>query len=350
MVKQRVRQGYYSPDRPLPSVRALREEFDVSLTVIQKAMRYLEEDGVVLAHHGKNITLVPDSTCEQTALLFGFIYPFAGSLVFHRDVLDFADQAFADRYNFAVVRSSNDDPVREREIAEHFVANGVKGLILWPASNDPNGPFFEELARSYPVVLVDRTLPAANLPAVTHDTRAIGADIIATLLEKKRKQRLLVIVDNLKITPYKDLVQGMQEQATELGRMADVTVVYLPITKAIEDLSGGDFKLVDACHKQVERMVHEGGYDALFCTQDDFIEFAMIDTAMIDAFPQMQLATLKPVGGTMKSRKYHQHEPIKWLINSGEVVSKAADLLQRWLLSRKKPKAIQMPCLFESPQ
>jgi len=53
------------------------------------------------------------------------------------------------------------------------------------------------------------------------------------------------------------------------------------------------------------------------------------------------------VGGTMKSRKYHHYEPIKWLINSGEVVSKAADLLQRWLLSRKKPKGIQMSCLFE---
>lgn len=340
IVKQRVKLGYYHHNKPLPSVRTLREEFGVSLTVIQRAMRHLEEEGVVSAHHGKNITLTPDSNCDQTAILFGFIHPFAGTLEFRRDVLDYADRTFADRHNCAVVRSSNDNPNREREIAQHFILNGIKGLLLWPASDNPNGSYFSELAKEYPVALVDRTLAGADLPAVIYDTHKLGQEIVTRILGSMKKQHLLVIVDNLKISTYDNLVLGVQQQAGHWGRMADVTIVYLPISQAIEQLTTGDFGLMDSCAEQIRRLLAEGKYDAVFCTQDDLIEYAIIDTNLLDEFPHIQLATMGPVGNTKKSRKFHRCNPIKWRVNLVSQVSQAVDLLQRWLLSRQKPKSI----------
>ncbi len=339
-LKQRVRTGLYRTSDPLPSVRSLSEEFGVSLTVVQRAVRHLEEKGVVKTQPGKAMLVAEHEACEMAAIMFGFIHPYGTSMTFSRDVLGFVDQAFEDRSNFAIVRTSRDDPIREREVAEHLIANGVKGLIVWPASNNPNGEYFTSLSKTVPVVLIDRLLAKANLPAVIVDCYAGGIDICNHLLNNMKKKRLLVLMDDLRITTYEDTIRGIRYAASAMGRMGDITIVQLPLTKFIQGINNCDFSEVPAYAEYVERLLSEGNYDALFCTQDEFIDYAMVETGVTDKFPSVQLGIMVGKGVNTRSAKYNRLGVLSWTHDMGNMVSVAADMVQQWLLSRRMPKDI----------
>jgi len=339
LIKQRVRTGIYRPGVSLPSVRTLCDEFNVSVNVVYRAIRELEESGIVKTHHGKGTMVADSDPCENAAIFFGFIHPYVSSMGFHRAVLEYVDEAFAERSNFAVVRSSKDSPEMEREIVEHLIANGVKGLIVWPTNADSNGEFFMRLSQTVPVVLVDRTIMGADLPAVMMDYQACGAELGQTMLEKRK--RLLVLMDNLQISSYREITMGIEGAARDMGRAGDVTVVQLPISQLVsEKTSKGDYSGIPETASYIERLLVEGSYDAVFCTQDEFIDYVMAQTGLMDRFSGVQLGTFRSVGPNDRSIKYSQLNCMEWFSSAGEMVSHAADLVQRWVYSRQMPRDV----------
>jgi DNA-binding LacI/PurR family transcriptional regulator len=259
---------------------------------------------------------------------------------FHRDVLEYVDDAFSERSNFAMVRSSKDNPALEREIAEHLIANGVKGLIVWPTNDDPNGEFFMKLSQKVPVVLTDRLLAGADLPAVLLDYHACGREISEMLLGKLKKNRLLVLMANLRISSYQDLAEGIDARAAELGRTADVTTVQLPITRVLQQLGKSDYSEMPGMAEKIERLINDGGYDAVFCTQDDIIEHVIVQTGLAERIPGVQFATFRGIGPNERTIRYAELNCLEWVSNFGQMVAEGADLIQRWVLSRQKPKEI----------
>jgi DNA-binding transcriptional regulator YhcF (GntR family) len=338
-LKQRVRTGLYPVGNALPSIRHLCKEFNVSQGIVQHAIRKLEEAGVVKAHHGKGILVQDEDSCEQAAIFFGFIHPYLSSMGFHRDILEYVDEAFSERSNFAVVRSSKDNPILEREIAEHLIANGVKGLILWPTNDDTNGEYFQKLSQKIPVVLVDRLMAGADLPTVVLDYHACGREICHMLLGKMNKKRVLVLMDNLRISSYQDIYQGIDSAARELERSKDVTIVQLPITQeVIQKINNSDFSEVPHYAEYLDRLLAEGGYDAVFCTQDEFLDYCFAQTGLAEKFPKLQPATFRATGPNERSIKYTALKCLEWFSNSGNMIAGAADLVQRWVLTRQMPK------------
>jgi len=341
LIKQRVRTGIYQPGAPLPSVRTLCDEFQVSVNVVYRAIHELEELGIVSTHHGKGMMVTNGDSCDKAAIFFGFIHPYVSSMGYHRAVLEYVDEAFAERSNFAVVRSSKDNPALEREIVEHLITNGVKGLIVWPTNDDPNGEFFMRLSQRIPVVLVDRLLSGAELPAVMLDYMACGREIGETLLGRLGKKRLLVIMDTLRIRSYQDIITGIERSAREMGRSKDVTIVQIPISERIcQKTSRSDFSEVPAIAAHLERLLAEGGYDAAFSSQDELIDYAVAQTGMAARFPEVRWATFRSVGPNDRSMMYAKMECLEWYACSGEMVSRAADLVQRWVLSRQMPRDV----------
>jgi len=339
LIRQRVRTGMYGPGTPLPSVRSLRDEMAVSINVVYRAVRQLEEEGLVKTHQGKGMTVTEGGTCETAAIFFGVIHPYARHQPFHMSVLNYIDQAFAERSNFCVVRSSDGDAERERQVAEQLVANGVKGLLVWPTAGDPNGRYFGELARRLPVVLVDRLLPEVELPAVVHDYRDGGSQVVRHLFGALGCQRLLAIIDDLRISAYEDTHYGLLEAACDLRRVSNVRVVRWPISEIIYHIRRGDFGLCDEYTEKARRFIRAEGYDAVFCTQGTFVDYGLVQSGLIDAFPQLRL-TLMGADGDPGSRKYIASRPIEWVYDSGRMVTTAADLLQRWAITRQRPKGV----------
>jgi DNA-binding transcriptional regulator YhcF (GntR family) len=356
-LKQQVRTGQYKANNLLPSVRMLSHEYGVSLNVIQRAIRVLEEDGVVATHPSKGMVVLDGTPCQKAASVFAFIQPYSAGMGFEQDVLSFAEQAFSERDNFMVVRSSHSNPNDERAIAEHLIQNNIQGILLWPVDNDPNGLFFKSLSKRVPIVLVDRKIEGMDLPLVLHDTYGAGRDVVQTMLEGLGRKRILAVVDNLKISPYQELIRGFQDQANEMDRMADLTILQLPISEFINQINISDFSQVNKLEKYLERLLKEGGYDAFFCQQDEFIEYVLIETGLYDRFRHVQLGTMHGKRSNNRSRKFNQAGVLIWTIDFGKAITLAADILQEWFMSRKRVSGVtqvkidlKMPNNLECPR
>jgi len=347
---QRIRTGDYRAGEPLPSIRAISDEFNVSVNVVQRAIRILERDGLVRPQHGKQVMVTGDEGAKRAALIFGLIHPYAEGMAFGRDVLHYAGRAFSERHNLLVTVSSDGLAARERERAEHLLNNGVCGLLVWPVANDDNAPFFAELSRKVPVVLVDRLISGASLPAVIHDTHAAGRDVCSYFFQQCGKRRLLVVMDDLDISPYHDMIRGMRAEALELGRMADLTVIQLPVSELVRQFNQGDFSSVDHYAASIERLVREGGYDALFCYQEEFLDYVVVDNGLLDRLSSLSLGATRSVDINIRSRRYVEAAPAIWQIDHVGAISAAADRLQEIVLSRRRSnEVVTIPLVRRRP-
>jgi DNA-binding LacI/PurR family transcriptional regulator len=333
-IKHRVRTGVYKPGDVLPTVRTMSREFGVSVKAIHQAVHTLEESGIVQTHPRRGVRVAREDGCERAAIFFGFINPYTTSEGFHRTILEHIEEAFSERFNFAIVRSSKDNPVLEREIAEHLIANGVKGLIVWPTNADPNGDYFLKLSRKIPVVLVDRLLAGADLPAVLLDYHNCGREISETLLGKMNRKRLLVLMDTLRISSYQDMAEGLESMAAELHRANSLTNVQLPITRLAQKWGVSDFTEIPGVAEKIERLLNDGQYDSVF------IEHAMVQTGLMDKFPSLQVATFRGTSPNERTIRYAKLGCLEWFTDLGQMMAQAADLVQRWVLSRQMPKGV----------
>ena len=249
------------------------------------------------------------------------------------------NEAFEGRSNLCVGVSSKDDPTREREVANHLIANGVKGLMLWPVNDDPNGEFFNALSRKVPVVLVDRLLRGVDLPAVVHDYYHGGKGIAEHIFGTLKKKRLLVLMDDLKISSYEDITRGIKQGAIDAGRETDMTIVQLPMTKVIDNIERMDFSDIDRYSQYVDRLLEEGSYDAAFCPQGVFINLVMVETGVMDKHQSVQLVTLADeTHVNTAGKKFNSLGILRWYCGTARMVTTAADLVQRWVLTRQIPK------------
>ncbi|MBL4700148.1 MAG: GntR family transcriptional regulator [Phycisphaeraceae bacterium] len=332
-LKQKMQQGIYQSGSMLPSVRKLRDDFGVSTNVIYRAMRELEENGLVQSHHGKGTMVQENNRVARTAILFAFIQPYPASTPFEQRVIQYAEEGFSARGNLMVFRSSQLDVALEREIAEHAINNGVQGILLWPVENNPNGPFFEKLSQKVPIVLVDRLLDNAKLPAVIFDTYEAGKDICREMLEVKNRKRMLCIIDDLKISPYKNLMQGLRDQAKIIGRSDDLTIIQLELSKFIEQINNNDFSAVNHFKEDVEKLITKGGYDTIFSPQDQFLKHVIVETGLHDQLNDIQLVDIFTPNASPQARQYNKSGVLHWILDFPQLIEKANDMLQRIVLT-----------------
>lgn len=335
-LKQEIRRGKFQAGKPLPTVRKLSEEYGVSLRVIQQAICSLREDGTIITHHGRGMSVANSDSCKKTSLLFGLIQPFQSESVFGQQVVLYAEEAFSNRENLMVIRSSKSQVAQERKLAEHLLHNGIQGILLWPVENSPNAEYFQQLSKKIPVVVVDRKLNGSHLPFVSLDMYQAGMDICEYFFSTIKKKRLLVILDNLQISPDQKFIHGMQKQARNMSQMANLTVTQFPISSFIRELNHADYSSVETYREAVSQLVEDGKYDAIFCPQEEFLESVIIETGMGNEIPNLTLGSMTgPI--LTRGRAYNEFGVVRWVWDFPKMISQAADLLQQWVLEGKKP-------------
>lgn len=339
-LEQRIRRGEYAGGQTLPSVRALSKEFGVSLNVIQRAVTQLSEKGILVAQHGRGLTVAHADRCQRSAIVFGFVQPYTSQMAFEQQVLLYAEEAFANRDNLMIIRSSQATAMAERQAAQHLINNGVQGILLWPVNDNPNGAFFEELSQQIPIVLVDRLLEGANLPGVVMDFGATGRTICRHLLETLRAKNILVLLDTQKISPNRELLYGFAETARALGRIDSVNVLDLPIVEQIMKFNVGDFSTLDECTNELADHLAQGDYDAVFCLHEEYLDYVLVETGLLAAFPKVKLASMTAPVVNTRSRKYVQSGVVRWVMDFPKMISTAADILQEWVLTRNCTRSI----------
>jgi hypothetical protein len=90
----------------------------------------------------------------------------------------------------------------------------------------------------------------------------------------------------------------------------------------------------------VERLLKEGNYDAVFCTQDEFVDYVIAQTHLADTCKHVQVATMRGDVPNERSMSYSRLRCVEWAARTGEMLAKAAELAQEWVFTRRKPSRL----------
>ena len=117
-----------------------------------------------------------------------------------------------------ILCNTEEDPLRERFYLDLLMEKRIDGLILVPAGG--NEAYFAALvARSFPLVLVDRTLPTVDSDSVLVDKLGAATEVVRHLVERGDR-RIAMLKATLQATSIGDRILGYQSVMQEAGLAA----------------------------------------------------------------------------------------------------------------------------------
>ncbi len=333
LLKQRIRKGVYLPDSKLPPVRTLGAELGVSINVIMRAAKLLEKEGLVESQHGVGVRVVSGSRRRRIPLTFGMVHPYTPDEAFAGTIHCCAERALDLAENLCIVRSSYNDPERERRVVEDLIAVGVEGLIVWPCEGDSNGRFLTETARTVPLVLIDRELESAAVPSVVLDFAGAGRDIVQHLATRGR-QDVLILEDPIEISSFREFFAAMRETVARISGEDRFEFVQLATTRFPYEYSADPLGAADRYVRRLDAILDARAYDAMFSMHDEFIDTVFAASELGRAHPSIELYCMSNLLPRPRSVDYHRRITREWYADFGKLIRRAAELLHDKLYLR----------------
>jgi LacI family transcriptional regulator len=128
--------------------------------------------------------------------------------------------------------SSDEDPARERELTEAFLARRVDGLVIVPAAAD-HGYLARDVAGGMPLVFVDRPPRSIDADVVTSDNVGGARTAVAHLAERGHR-RIAFLGDQPEIFTAAERLRGYHEALAERGIAHDEWLVRHPAFRAVD--------------------------------------------------------------------------------------------------------------------
>ncbi len=322
-------------DGRLPSYRQLADKFGVSICVIQQAMRLLREESLIEVHHGKTGRVLTDPPVETGILKLGLIHPYASDAPFGRQ-LPYAllKSIEMNGCNAMIsVRSSERNPVREREIAENLLYNGFDGILLSPEDSFTNAAFFEELSRSTPVMLLDQAIPGSFLPAVVVDF-ADGGNRIGHDLRRRGCRRLLALLSKYNNSSIRNMLQALEEHI-------EVRQLELPIYEAETRVMEGDYSMWDQVCARLIKVLREDSADVVFSPFDRYLDLFYCNEVPEELRRNRLAVSLCNQPGLFHSRAYFREHLAEWSYSFLELYPTVLRRLLKWRTSGRRPAGVR---------
>jgi LacI family transcriptional regulator len=211
-------------------------------------------EAVELLGYRHNITARTLRRADRQSSSIGLIFedvsnPFFGAV--HRGVEDVARE----RGILTLVGSSDEEPERERELAEAFSARGVDGLIVASAAHD-SSYLLRERAAGIALVFVDRPPNFVDADAVVSDN-AGGARTAVEQLIAAGHRRIGFLGDRPDVFTAAERLRGYRETLAQYGLAQDLDLVRHP-----------QFRGVDAYQTTCEMLRRRNPPTAVFAAQN----------------------------------------------------------------------------------
>jgi LacI family transcriptional regulator len=133
------------------------------------------------------------------------------------------EEATRERGQLLITGSSDEDPVRERELALLFCERRVDGLLIVPAGDD-HRYLVPDLRVGMHVVFIDRPPGNIEADAVLLDN-AGGARAAAEYLLRRGHRRIAMVVDETAIFTQRERWRGFCDALAAAGQTIDDTLV-----------------------------------------------------------------------------------------------------------------------------
>ena len=211
-------------------------------------------DAVELLGYRHNLTASTLRRADRQSASIGLIFedvsnPFFGAV--HRGVED----AARERGVLTLVGSSDEEPERERELAEAFSSRGVDGLIVASAVDD-SSYLQRERAAGVALAFVDRPPNFLDADAVVSD-HAGGARTAVAHLIAAGHRRIGFLGDRPEVFTAAERLRGYRETLAQHGLTEDLDLVRHP-----------RFRGVDAYETTCELLNSTNPPTALFASQN----------------------------------------------------------------------------------
>ncbi|MEA2359417.1 MAG: LacI family transcriptional regulator [Solirubrobacteraceae bacterium] len=214
-----------------PTMREVAAVADVSLSTVSRVVNGIEvgpelarrvREAVALLGYRRDLTATTLRRADRLSATIGLLLedvanPFFSAL--HRSVEDVAGR----RGVLAFAGSSDEDPVRERELVHDLLARGVDGLIIAPTGADQSYLSRDRRA-GVAVVFVDRPARFMDADAVVSDN-AGGADAAVSHLIAGGHGSIAFLGDRPEIHTAAERLRGYREALARHGIGEDPTLV-----------------------------------------------------------------------------------------------------------------------------
>jgi DNA-binding LacI/PurR family transcriptional regulator len=247
------------PGTRLNSFRALRKEFSISQTTVDRTLFELEREGFIYKVQGRG-TFVADR--EKTEMerkgTIALIIPQINVSSFFGDIAQgVEDEAFKLGYQM-IVCSSHEDISREKEYFKRLLNNNTEGIIYVSSSSEPYAYLhLDEIASRMPLTVIDVKLKTINCDYVTTDDE-IGAYEAVTHFIRNGHRKIAILTTSKDASTMRKRLAGYKRALAENSIVPNDDLILVSPHCGVE--FGG----------KTMRQAMKMGFDgtALFCCSD----------------------------------------------------------------------------------
>ena len=237
-IEQGIRSGRYSPGEKLPSEAALEAEFATSRITVVRALRELQQRGLVQRRAGSG-TYVANGASPSPSLLFGLFIPNLGETEIFGPICQSIAEILQSRKHALLwgnmTPAAQAKETQSLELCEQYIATRVAGVFFAPLEWTPQDDRINRMVVSaleqakIPIVLLDRCFmpypKRSNHDLVSVDHRQAGYLVTEHLLSLGCR-RIAFVAFAYSASTVEARVAGYQEALIRAGRPVEDSLVY----------------------------------------------------------------------------------------------------------------------------
>ena len=301
-IKEQILAGEYPVGSRLPTEKELSEKYEVSVHTVRQAMALFSTEGVIrkIAGSGTFIQEMPGKANGRMASAknIGVIVWEQTQHMFPKVLHAVEEEVFAHGYH-NIACSTGRDPLREREIIERLVEQGIRGFIISPISWDECclGNYRYILEQNIPLVIINRRAREIRATSIVVNNEIAGYLATRRLLETGHR-RIGHLTSSLMWPELTDSrIRGYRRALEESGVPFDEHLVVF-------DRTTGSAKGLDGAMELLSRPDRPTG---VFCVNDEHVLGLFEVTSRLNLSIPEQLSVV----GVDKSLEVHSHLPFR---------------------------------------
>lgn len=334
----------------LPSEKELCELFSVSRITVRKALDGLTEMGLLYRIPGRGtfvrseaerirpISSVPNE-CPVRKHVVGVIMARLENS-FQVSLLEACERAAAQMNLPTLFGISNGSMETESRLIDQMIANGVTGIILYPA----DGTVYSERVLklkidNFPVVLIDRYLPGINTCSVYFDNRDGGHQLGKYLVSRGHRDIAVLSSPSTMTSSLFDRIEGFRAALLNAG-------IALPLDYGLYDLDTYTCPMASDGYEESARRIRSfvnahPSLTALYCVKANIAVCAY--KALKGIGRPIEIASFDDVIGFEWTEKIN----IIQLQHSEQMMGQRAIEQLRKLMDGEEAESVVIPCSLQ---
>lgn len=210
--------GAWPPGSRIPSEARFQQDLGISRSTVRQALNQAEHEGLIERVPGKGTFVAQTAVWRRGTHLIGYI-TFDFLTDFQRQLLRGAERAARAKGYRLLFCNSNQDVAEENRLLDQLLADGVRGLLIWPAlDNNPSRRLFS-LAREgvVPIVCMDRILPGMACDHVSSDNYRGAYAAVSHLIELGHEHIVFLSRPILQLEPVAERLRGYRDALRNAG-------------------------------------------------------------------------------------------------------------------------------------